>query len=58
MVTRKTLCLKRLGGDRAGELRAGRFFDASDTATSAKTVVVNEALARHFWPGGDAVGSA
>jgi hypothetical protein len=26
MVARKTVCLRRLGGSRAGELRAGRFF--------------------------------
>jgi Transposase DDE domain len=37
MVTRKTLCLKRLGGDRAGELRAGRFF-ANPRVTVAKIV--------------------
>ena len=26
MVTRKTVCLRRLGGDRKGEERVGRFF--------------------------------
>ena len=26
MVSRKTVCLRRLGGDRRGELQAGRFF--------------------------------
>jgi len=26
MVTRKTVCLRRLGGDRKGEERLGRFF--------------------------------
>jgi len=26
MVSRKTVCLRRLGGNRPGELRAGRFF--------------------------------
>src|SRR4029453_14357755 len=26
MVVRKTVCLRRLGGGRGGELRAGRFF--------------------------------
>jgi hypothetical protein len=26
MVLRKTVCLRRLGGDRGGELQAGRFF--------------------------------
>jgi hypothetical protein len=37
MVTRKTVCLRRLGGDRGGELRAGRFF-ASRKVTPAKLV--------------------
>jgi len=36
-VSRKTVCLRRLGGDRAGELRAGRFF-ASERVTAAKIV--------------------
>jgi hypothetical protein len=34
---RKTLCLRRLGGNRSGELRAGRFF-ASPKVTVAKLV--------------------
>lgn len=37
MVTRKTICLRRVGGDRAGELRAGRFF-ANPKVTAAKIV--------------------
>ena len=37
MVTRKTVCLRRLGGNRDGELRAGRFF-ASTKVTSEKLV--------------------
>ncbi|HEY1496737.1 MAG TPA: IS4 family transposase [Candidatus Solibacter sp.] len=37
MVMRKTVCLRRLGGDRGGELRVGRFF-ASDKVTAAKIV--------------------
>jgi putative ABC transport system permease protein len=37
-------------------LREGRFFDASDTATSRKTVIVNDTLARRFWPHETAVG--
>jgi predicted permease len=37
-------------------LRAGRLFDARDTAASTKTVVIDERLARTFWPGRDAVG--
>jgi hypothetical protein len=37
MVARKTVCLRRLGGDRAGELRAGRFL-ANPKVTAAKIV--------------------
>lgn len=37
-------------------LRAGRFFDSRDTATSQRTVIINEHLARELWPGRDAVG--
>jgi hypothetical protein len=37
VVSRKTLCLRRLGGNRAGELRAGRFF-ANPKVTAAKLV--------------------
>jgi hypothetical protein len=37
MVARKTVCLRRLGGDRAGEERAGRFF-ANRKVTAAKIV--------------------
>ena len=37
MVTRKTVCLRRLGGNRRGELRAGRFF-ASPKVTAAKLI--------------------
>lgn len=33
----KTVCLRRLGGDRGGELRAGRFF-ASPKVTAARIV--------------------
>ena len=34
----------------------GREFLPSDTATTPRVAVVNEQLARHFWPGQDAVG--
>lgn len=34
----------------------GRFFDATETPTSAKVVVVNESLAKRLWPGEEAVG--
>lgn len=37
IVARKTLCLKRLGGDRAGELQAGRFF-ANPKVTVSKII--------------------
>ena len=37
MSSRKTVCLRQLGGDRKGELQAGRFF-ASPKVTSAKLV--------------------
>jgi putative ABC transport system permease protein len=35
----------------------GREFDDRDTATGPRGVIVNEALARHFWPNGSAVGN-
>jgi hypothetical protein len=37
MVSRKTVCLRRLGGNRPGELRTGRFF-ANPKVTAAKIV--------------------
>lgn len=37
MVARKTVCLRRLGCNRGGELRAGRFF-ASGKVTAAKII--------------------
>jgi hypothetical protein len=37
MVARKTICLRRLGGNRGGELRAGRFF-ANPKVTVANIV--------------------
>jgi len=37
MVARKTVCLRRLGGDRAGELQAGRFF-ANSKVTATQIV--------------------
>ncbi|MCI0430127.1 MAG: ADOP family duplicated permease [Rhodospirillales bacterium] len=35
----------------------GREFDERETATGQRTVIVNETLARHFWPRGGALGS-
>jgi predicted permease len=37
-------------------LRSGRYFDDRDTATSAKTVVINENLAHALWPDRDPIG--
>jgi putative ABC transport system permease protein len=37
-------------------LRAGRVIDDRDGATSLPVAVVNETMARQFWPGGNAVG--
>jgi predicted permease len=37
-------------------LRAGRFFNADDTADAPKAVIVDENLARRFWPKQDPVG--
>ena len=34
----------------------GRGFLASDSADAPRVAVVNEYFARHYWPGGDAVG--
>jgi predicted permease len=37
-------------------LRAGRFFNDQDTATSPKALLVDEYMAQQLWPGQDAVG--
>jgi predicted permease len=37
-------------------LLAGRYFDARDISTTEKVVIINQTLARHLWPGRDAVG--
>lgn len=37
-------------------LRSGRLFTASDDASAPKVVILDERLARRFWPKGDAVG--
>jgi predicted permease len=37
-------------------LIGGRFLDDRDTATATKTAVIDDRLARLFWPGQDAVG--
>ena len=40
------------------ELKEGRLFDARDTATSPPTIIVDEQLARRFWPGQSPIGRA
>jgi predicted permease len=37
-------------------LLRGRFFDSSDTAISSKVLIINEAMARRYWPNQDVVG--
>jgi predicted permease len=37
-------------------LKSGREFDSRDGPTAAPTVVINEGMARRFWPNEDAVG--
>jgi len=37
-------------------LKSGRFFTASDTADAPKSVIVDENLARKFWPNQDPIG--
>jgi predicted permease len=37
-------------------LRRGRLFSAADDSASAPVVVINEAMARRYWPGVDPVG--
>jgi predicted permease len=37
-------------------LNAGRIFDESETMRGAHLAVINETMARRYWPNGDAVG--
>ena len=37
-------------------LRGGRFFNDGDSSTSPRVVIVDQALAKKFWPGQDPVG--
>jgi predicted permease len=37
-------------------LRRGRFFTQADSADAPRVVIVDQALARKFWPGSDPVG--
>lgn len=38
------------------KLLGGRFFDGRDTAAAPKAVIIDDRLAKAFWPGRDAVG--
>jgi hypothetical protein len=35
---------------------SGRYFDERDNQPTSRTIVIDERLARRFWPGGDAIG--
>jgi len=37
-------------------LLRGRFFSEPDTAQAPGVVIVNESMARHYWPGEDPIG--
>lgn len=37
-------------------LRQGRYFDETDTEQSMPVLIINETMAREYWPGEDAVG--
>jgi putative ABC transport system permease protein len=37
-------------------LREGRYFNESDTLQSMPVAIINETMARQYWPGGDALG--
>jgi predicted permease len=37
-------------------LLRGRTFTAADSPDAPKTIVINEAMAKHFWPGRDPIG--
>ncbi len=37
-------------------LLQGRDFDERDNGSSPRVAIINETMANHFWPGGDAVG--
>jgi predicted permease len=37
-------------------LLKGRYFDARDTSTSLRVIIVDEQLAKKFWPGQDPIG--
>jgi len=37
-------------------LRRGRYFTETDTASSTPALIINEAMARRYWPGQDPIG--
>ncbi len=37
-------------------LRKGRFFNAQDNQAAVRVTIINEAMARRFWPGEEALG--
>jgi putative ABC transport system permease protein len=37
-------------------LRSGRLFDSTDNSTSVNVALVDENIARHYWPGQEALG--
>jgi predicted permease len=37
-------------------MRQGREFTTADTASSTPVVIINEPMAHHYWPKGDAIG--
>ena len=37
-------------------LRKGRFFNAQDNQAAVRVTIINETMARRFWPGEDALG--
>jgi predicted permease len=37
-------------------LAAGRFFDASDRDSSQQVAIINEHMAKYYWPGASAIG--
>jgi putative ABC transport system permease protein len=38
-------------------LLRGRFFDRRDTGNSARVLIINQAFAKKYWPGGDPMGA-
>jgi putative ABC transport system permease protein len=51
---------RSIAGDYFGAMRIplkrGRLFLPTDTRAASPVVIINEAMAKHFWPGGDPIG--